>query len=102
MQFSAGSPAGPAGVSYDPSFPAAVGTGRADAEKPASLGHLPSPMPCNVVKLEEKSHTLTEFGSLILDYDIGCNLNLTINLLHYFLVNQIYDYSQKSDSFYFD
>jgi len=55
---------------------------------------------CNVVKLEEKSHALTEFGSLILDYDIGCNLNLTINLLHYFLVNQIYEYSQKSDSFY--
>ncbi len=53
----------------------------------------------NIMRLENKSHKLTKFGLLVKNYDIGCDLNLTKNLLHYFLVNED-ENLQKSETFY--
>lgn len=42
----------------------------------------------NVLELDNKSHRLSGFGNLVNEYDIGCDLDLTKNLLHYFLINE--------------
>mgnify|MGYP005842150491 CR=1 FL=1 len=43
----------------------------------------------NILHLTNKAHKLTEFGKLVSEFDIGCNKDLTKNLLHYYLVNKV-------------
>lgn len=45
---------------------------------------------------------LTDFGNYILNYDLSCNDNFTLNLLHYFLVlNEPVNDVEISDTFYY-
>ncbi len=43
----------------------------------------------NILQLENKKHRLTTFGELVNEFDIGCSMNITKNLLHYFLINDL-------------
>lgn len=42
----------------------------------------------NIIKFENDNAILTEFGEFIRDNDLSCDLNITLNLLHFYLVQE--------------
>lgn len=54
----------------------------------------------NLVEVENGRHIYTLFGALLSTYDPGCNKNITINLLHYFLCSKTRNNTIFSDTFY--
>jgi hypothetical protein len=54
------------------------------------------------LNIVDKNFDLTNFGVFILNNDLSCNYNLTLNLLHYYLVlNSPINEVEISDTFYF-
>lgn len=41
----------------------------------------------NIIKLDKDTAELTEFGTFILNNDLSCDLNITLNFLHFYLVH---------------
>lgn len=54
------------------------------------------------LNIVDKNFELTDFGVFILNNDLSCNNNLTLNLLHYFLtLNEPINGVEISDTFYY-
>lgn len=55
----------------------------------------------NIIKFAGGAAVLTEFGNFILDNDLSCDLNITLNLLHFYLVHEKpLNGAEVSSSFY--